>query len=79
VRADQARLRHVPALDLRSFWRQHLRYGRAARADVELKAPGPRAAIDLVSAGFSRGPRVGALVLLAQAATLLGYASRRQL
>ena len=37
------------------------------------------AALDLVAAGFSRGARVGALVLLAQAATLLGYVSRRPL
>jgi hypothetical protein len=37
------------------------------------------AALDLVAVGFSRGARVGVLVLLAQAATLLGYVSRRPL
>ena len=79
VRVDDARLRHAPDLDLRGFWRQHIRYGRAARADDGLTAPGPRAALDLVAAGFSRGARVGALVLVAQAATLLGYVSRRPL
>ncbi len=79
VRVEEARVRHEPDLDLRGFWRQHVRYGRAARADVGLAAPGPRAAIDLVAAGFSRGARVGALVLVAQAATLLGYVSRRPL
>jgi glycosyltransferase involved in cell wall biosynthesis len=79
VRVDDARVRHAPELDLRGFWRQHVRYGRAARTDSGLRAPGPRAALDLVAAGFSRGARVGALVLLAQAATLLGYVSRRPL
>jgi glycosyltransferase involved in cell wall biosynthesis len=78
-RVDEARLRHAPDLDLRGFWRQHVRYGRAARADDGLTAPGPRAALDLVAAGFSRGARVGALVIVAQAATLLGYVSRRPL
>jgi len=79
ARVDAARLRHAPDLDLRGYWRQHVRYGRAARADDGLTAPGPRAALDLVTAGFSRGARVGVLVLVAQAATLLGYVSRRPL
>jgi glycosyltransferase involved in cell wall biosynthesis len=79
VRVDEARLTHAPELDLGGFWRQHVRYGRAARTDGGLAVPGPRAALDLVAAGFARGARVGAFVLLAQAATVVGYAGRRPL
>ena len=79
VRVEEARVRHAPDLDLGGFWRQHVRYGRAARTDGGLAAPGARAALDLVTAGFARGARVGALVLLAQAATVVGYVSRRPL
>jgi glycosyltransferase involved in cell wall biosynthesis len=79
VRVEEARLRHAPDLDFRGFWRQHLRYGRAARADAGLRIPGPRAALELVATGFARGFRIGALVLVAQVATLVGYLSRRPL
>jgi glycosyltransferase involved in cell wall biosynthesis len=79
VHVDAARLRHDPELDVRRFWRQHVRYGRAARADPAVGAPGPRATASLVVAGFSRGVRVGLLVVVAQAATLVGYAGRRHL
>jgi glycosyltransferase involved in cell wall biosynthesis len=79
VRVDDAVLAHRPSLDLGAYWRQHLRYGRAARVDTAVGTPSSRDALALVRLGFSSGGRVGALVLLAQAATLLGYASRRQL
>ena len=41
VHVDAARLRHDPQLDARRFWRQHVRYGRAARADPAVGAPKP--------------------------------------
>ena len=79
VHVDAARVRHEPDLDVRGFWRQHVRYGRAARADRAVGVPGPRATASLLGAGFSHGVRVGLLVVVAQAATAVGYAGRRQL
>ncbi len=79
VHVDAARLRHEPELDVRRFWRQHVRYGRAARTDPAVGAPDPRATAGLVVAGFSRGARVGLLVMVAQAATVMGFARRRHL
>ncbi|MGZ4384067.1 MAG: glycosyltransferase [Gaiellaceae bacterium] len=79
VREPGAIVWHYSELDLSSFWRQHVRYGRAA-------APRPgrpgaplqhwRFYAGLVRAGFAEGPRVGLLVLLSQLATARGRAAR---
>jgi GT2 family glycosyltransferase len=69
---------HHAELDLRSFWHQHLRYGRAAAA-----RPGRRALAlqpwrfysGLLRAGFAHGRCVGLLVCLSQLATALGRLS----
>ncbi len=70
---------HRPALGLRSFWRQHVRYGRGAfrfarsKPGAEWKEP-LVFYLGLIGAGLSRGPICAALVLLAQLATGLGFA-----
>jgi glycosyltransferase involved in cell wall biosynthesis len=79
VRVERAVLRHEPELDLAGFWRLFARYGRAAGLDDGVSPGRPRDYGALVASGFRRGPRVGVLVLLAQAATLVGYAGRRSL
>jgi glycosyltransferase involved in cell wall biosynthesis len=71
---------HTPALDARAFWRQHARYGagahryfRAAAARMS-KAQRARFTDELVRRAFLEGVPVGALVVVAQAATAVGYA-----
>ncbi len=76
VREQTAIVHHAPALDLRAFWRQHVRYGKAARALMTRgtsRFEGPSFYVGLVRAGFREGSAVGLLVLLSQAATLTGY------
>jgi glycosyltransferase involved in cell wall biosynthesis len=72
---------HRPDLDARSFLRQQYRYGRGAvryRAGGNNRRPGaPSFYAALVRNGFSHGPAVGALVLAAQAATVLGVLVER--
>jgi glycosyltransferase involved in cell wall biosynthesis len=74
----EAIVAHRPALGLRHFWRQHVRYGRGAfrfartTPGSEWKEP-PAFYLGLVRAGVSRGPVCAALVLLAQLATGVGY------
>jgi glycosyltransferase involved in cell wall biosynthesis len=63
---------HRPDLDLAAFWGQHLRYGRAARADRRPARP-LQGHAQLLAAGFRRGPLTGGLVVVAQLATALGY------
>jgi glycosyltransferase involved in cell wall biosynthesis len=70
---------HRPDLDARRFWRQHARYGAGAyRYFRGVDAPGARERArftdDLVRRAFVEGFAVGALVLLAQGATAVGYA-----
>jgi len=79
VRVERAILRHEPELDLAGFWRLFTRYGRAAGLDDGLSPGRLRDYRALVASGFRRGARVGALVLLAQAATLVGYVRHRSL
>jgi glycosyltransferase involved in cell wall biosynthesis len=74
VRVDDAVLRHEPDLDLPGFWRQHARYGRAARVDENRVRGGIRDHVGVIGAGMALGPRVGALVLVAQLAAFAGYA-----
>jgi GT2 family glycosyltransferase len=71
---------HRQELDLAGFWRQHLRYGHAARrfhADHAAARPDRAFHARLVRDGFRRGAAVGGLVVLAQVATLAGYAAAR--
>ena len=77
VPAEAAVLRHDPELDLRGFWRQHVRYGRAARLDHGASRGGVRRYSGLIAAGSARGWRVGILVLVAQLATVVGYVGSR--
>jgi glycosyltransferase involved in cell wall biosynthesis len=70
-------VRHHQELGTRTFWRQQVRYGRGAyrfRADHgTLRRPEPPSFYaGLVRRGFGEGPRAGALVCLAQAATAWG-------
>jgi glycosyltransferase involved in cell wall biosynthesis len=70
-------VRHHPALTPRSFWRQHVRYGRGARAFRSGRAePLERPAfyLRLLASGFARGPVVGLLVVVAQLAAAVGFA-----
>lgn len=88
LRRSDVRVRAVPEavvvhrqrLDARSFWRKHLRNGRAAHALRRADAGGaprrrPRFFVELLLAGARRGPRVLALVLAAQLATAVGFAA----
>ncbi|MEX0658143.1 MAG: glycosyltransferase [Egibacteraceae bacterium] len=73
--APGAVVHHHQQLTLRTFWRQQRRYGGGAqrfhRAGRGLAAPSFYTG--LVRAGSAHGPLVGALVLLAQVATSVGY------
>ena len=75
--APEALVRHRQQLTLAGFWRQHLRYGRGAyrfgRARAGALPSTPSLYPRLVGSGFRFGPRVGALVCVAQAATAAGY------
>jgi glycosyltransferase involved in cell wall biosynthesis len=71
---------HTPALDASAFWRQHVRYGAGAyryfRGADERVSLRERVELtdDLLRRAFLEGVAVGALVLLAQGATVAGYA-----
>jgi glycosyltransferase involved in cell wall biosynthesis len=72
-----ALVRHHQELSAAGFWRQQLRYGRGAyrfRSDrgTLLRLEAPRFYAGLLRRGFAHGPRAGALVCVAQAATALG-------
>jgi glycosyltransferase involved in cell wall biosynthesis len=79
---------HAPDLSLRKFWRQQERYGRGAYRFHRRR--GHRSRLQplafysqLLRKGFAQGFRVGALVVLAQVATAVGFgrealAGRRQ-
>ena len=73
-------VRHFPSLDLRSFWRQHVRYGRGAYRFHHERPPGDREHLQpasfyvlLVRGGFRAGFHPGLLVVLAQVATTVGF------
>lgn len=75
---EEAVLSHVPALGLRGFWQQHVRYGRGAfrfggspASARRCHPPGFYAC--LLRRGFSEGALAGMLVVLAQMATASGY------
>jgi glycosyltransferase involved in cell wall biosynthesis len=80
AREPSAIVRHAPALDLAAFWRQHVRYGRAACALMQHKtstfAP-PSFYGGLIRSGFRDGPDTGVLVIVAQLATAFGFARER--
>lgn len=71
---------HRPQLTFGGFWRQQQRYGRGAWR-FRRAAPGrpglapPRFYARLLRRGFVRGPRVGALVCLAQVAVAVGLSA----
>jgi glycosyltransferase involved in cell wall biosynthesis len=71
---------HHPDLDLRRFWRQQLRYGRGAAHFRSTSGEGlapRRFYADLLRRGAGEGATVGALVVVAQAATATGIALER--
>ena len=69
---------HHQALTLGSFWRQHTAYGRGAfrfrRAQGRLRLERPGFYGSLAVRGASAGPKVAALVAVAQTATAVGFA-----
>jgi glycosyltransferase involved in cell wall biosynthesis len=70
---------HRPLLDLGGFWRQHVRYGRGAyhfarTTGRDWQEP-PEFYIGLLRSGIRTGIRCLLLVLLAQVATGVGFAS----
>lgn len=72
-----ALVRHHQQLSPAGFWRQQLRYGRGAyrfRSDhgTLLRLEAPRFYAGLLRRGLAHGPRAGALICVAQAATALG-------
>ncbi|MDQ4118422.1 MAG: hypothetical protein M3235_15880, partial [Actinomycetota bacterium] len=72
-----ALVRHNQDLSVSRFWRQQVNYGRGAYRfrsgnGTLLRLEAPRFYAGLVRRGLSSGPRVGALVCVAQAATALG-------
>lgn len=76
----RARVDHAPAPGWRGFWHQQRRYGRGARVYHRNRTAGRGAVpgrlhLRLLRAGLAQGPRVGALVLVAQVATAVGYAA----
>jgi GT2 family glycosyltransferase len=80
VRVVDAVVDHRPDLSVGRFVRQHIRYGRGSRrfrSRYRRQLQAPSFYVDLVRRGFRAGPAVGALVLLAQAATAAGVARER--
>jgi glycosyltransferase involved in cell wall biosynthesis len=80
AREPAAVVLHAPALGVRRFWRQHVRYGKAARTLMSRETStfqGPAFYGGLFRSGFREGPVVGFFVLVAQLATVIGYVSAR--
>jgi glycosyltransferase involved in cell wall biosynthesis len=69
-------VRHHQDLSLRRFWHQQARYGRGAHhyRQTGTRQP-PRFYLDLLRAGFRHGIAPGALVVVAQVATTVGFAT----
>jgi glycosyltransferase involved in cell wall biosynthesis len=78
---DGAVVRHFPKLDLPTFWRKNVRYGRGAsqfrREHAIARIERPRFYLRLVREGAAAGPRALGLVLLAQVATAVGFGAER--
>ncbi|MBA3842403.1 MAG: glycosyltransferase [Actinobacteria bacterium] len=80
VPCESALVDHRPTLTGPGFVRQHLRYGRGARrlrASLDVPLGSPRLYTRILRTGFAAGPLVGALVIVAQAATAAGVAGQR--
>lgn len=79
ARVDDAVLVHQPSAGFTAFWRQHVRYGRGAykfgRSAGVPRLERPAFYAGLLRRGFEEGVGPGALVLLAQVATAIGYAA----
>jgi GT2 family glycosyltransferase len=74
--APDAVVVHAPAAGVSRFWRQHVRYGRAARTfRASGKGLPPSFYVALVEQGFREGFGVGLLVLVAQLASAVGFVS----
>jgi GT2 family glycosyltransferase len=81
VDAPAAIVLHRHELDLPSFWRQHVAYGRGAHRFREAQPLGfepPTWYLRLIRTGFASGARTGAAVVLAQLATVVGYIDARR-
>jgi GT2 family glycosyltransferase len=77
VYAPGARVLHDQHLSLGRYWKQQERYGRGAARWHRAQPSGERLQpvrfyVELIGKGFGKGPAVGALVVLAQLATLVG-------
>lgn len=87
VFAPGALVRHDQRRDVRAFWRQQVRFGRAGYRVRATRRELPRAEplgfyTALLRRGFAAGPGVGAMVVATQIATAVGvgmeaFASRR--
>jgi hypothetical protein len=72
---------HHPDLSARRFWAQQQRYGRGAhhlRRSGDGGLQPARFYVELLRRGFAEGPRVGSLVVAAQAATAVGIVRERR-
>jgi GT2 family glycosyltransferase len=77
VLAPEARVLHDQRLSLRRFWQQQQRYGRGASRWHRSRPRGQRLQplpfyAALLARGFSQGPAIGTLVVVAQLATCVG-------
>jgi glycosyltransferase involved in cell wall biosynthesis len=76
VYEPKAVVQHAPDLNLRRYWAQHLRYGRAAiwlcRQEANQPRQDPAFYLGLVGTCFRHGAAVGVLACFAQFATLIG-------
>jgi glycosyltransferase involved in cell wall biosynthesis len=74
-------VRHEPALDLRRFWAQHVRYGQGSAWLARQRGPGRQPVAfyaALLRRGFRTGLRDGLLLCLAELATAVGYVQERR-
>lgn len=75
--APNAVVEHRQTLDLASFWRKHLAYGKGSARYHRARGIGlesPPFYVGLVREGFGRGAKAGLAVCVAQAATAVGFA-----
>ena len=75
AREPRAVVRHFPSTRASAFFRRHARYGRGARRLRPQPGASLRLGVRVILDGFGQGVFVGALVVLAQVATLVGYLS----
>lgn len=77
-----AAVAHHPDLTLRRFWRQQHRYGRGAHRFRSSGTQGRQPVgfyTALLGKGLRQGPAVGGLILLAQLATAVGFATEARI